>query len=924
MLRRLLLLLIGIPFFLNAQNPNKKQLDHSDFDVWKKISQPRISNNGKWSTYSLTVERGNPVFFIRHNDSKEEYFFERGTDGRITADSKYVIFNIKPSVDSVRAMKRRKVKKKDMPLDTLCIFDLQTGQAEKIPRVTKYKIPKKWSGWLAYKMKPSVQEKKDSTKSKKKSTKSFLIIKQLGSDFEEKIPEANAFLFAEEGEKLLLASESKDSLFAPGVYLFDCPKKTLHDLYQAKGVYKSLQFDKKGTQAAFLGDLDTTDAKVRPFKLFYWNDKENKAEQISPLARISKHQKWEISEFETPRFSDDGSRLFFGIQTPPILEDTTLLEEDKVNVEVWAWTDGRLHTQQETQLKKDKEHSYTGFWDLQADKVHLLNEGNIREVRFDANRTAPYAIASDKETLRTASSWEGFPEYHYLYQVDLKTGIRKAISKEAIKAVPKVSPGGKYFYWFNAVDTVWQTYANDDNQLRTVSDNKLSPFYDELNDRPMVPTAYGLLGWTKDDKKMLVYDRYDIWLIDPKNEAEPQRLTNGRSTKNRFRYIRTDPEEQFIDIKKQMLLSVFNDHNKSSGYATYTIGDKKPKIVVQDDFRYNIRPQKAKNADRYLFTKENFEVFPDLLLSDRSFKNPVRLSDANPQQQLYSWGSIELYEWIANDGQVLQGLLVKPENFDPNRQYPLIVNFYERNSDRLHHHRAPYPHRSTINYAFYASRGYVIFNPDITYKVGYPGESAENCVLSGTTALIKEGFIDKDRIGVQGHSWGGYQIAHLITRSNLFRCAESGAPVVNMFSAYGGIRWGSGLSRMFQYEKTQSRIGGTIWEKHTQYLENSPLFFADKIETPVLILHNDKDGAVPWYQGIEFFVALRRLGKPAWLLNYNDEPHWPLKRQNRLDFNIRMQQFFDHYLMDKPMPKWMERGVPAIEKGILQGLELKE
>lgn len=254
----------------------------------------------------------------------------------------------------------------------------------------------------------------------------------------------------------------------------------------------------------------------------------------------------------------------------------------------------------------------------------------------------------------------------------------------------------------------------------------------------------------------------------------------------------------------------------------------------------------------------------------------------------------------------------------------MIVNFYERSSNRLNQHRAPYPGRSTINYSFYASRGYVIFNPDVPYTVGYPGESAEKAVISGTLAMIDEGYIDKDRIGVQGHSWGGYQIAHLITRTNIFRCAESGAPVVNMFSAYGGIRWGSGLSRMFQYENTQSRIGGTIWDYPTRYIENSPIFFLDKIETPVLILHNDEDGAVPWYQGIEFFVGLRRLGKPAWLLNYNGEPHWPVKRQNRLDFNVRMQQFFDHYLKDAPLPIWMEQGVSPIEKGINQGLELKE
>jgi dipeptidyl aminopeptidase/acylaminoacyl peptidase len=281
-----------------------------------------------------------------------------------------------------------------------------------------------------------------------------------------------------------------------------------------------------------------------------------------------------------------------------------------------------------------------------------------------------------------------------------------------------------------------------------------------------------------------------------------------------------------------------------------------------------------------------------------------------------------MHEWKDDENMLRKGLLVLPDGFDPKKKYPLLVNFYERNSQNLHRHRAPYAHRSTINYAYYSSKGYILFNPDVYYKNGYPGKSCEVAVLSGVKSLIDKEFVDKDRIGVQGHSWGGYQVAHLLTKTDIFKCAESGAPVVNMISAYGGIRWGSGMSRQFQYEKTQSRLGATLWENPKLFIENSPVFNLDKVNTPVLILHNDEDGAVPWYQGIEYFVGLRRLGKPAWMLNYNGEPHWPIKWQNRLDFNIRMEQFFDHYLMDAPMPRWMKRGVPALEKGILQGMEL--
>lgn len=249
----------------------------------------------------------------------------------------------------------------------------------------------------------------------------------------------------------------------------------------------------------------------------------------------------------------------------------------------------------------------------------------------------------------------------------------------------------------------------------------------------------------------------------------------------------------------------------------------------------------------------------------------------------------------------------------------MIVYFYEKESDNLHQHVAPQPLRSAIHRTTYTSDGYLVFIPDIVYRIGFPGESAYNCILPGVTSLIAKGFVDEKNIGIQGHSWGGYQTAFILTRTNMFKAAEAGAIVANMISAYGGIRWESGLSRMFQYEHEQSRIGGTLWEKPMHYLENSPIFFADKIETPLLLLHNDADGAVPWYQGIEMYMALRRLNKQVWMLNYNGEPHWPVKRENRLDFQIRMKGFFDHQLKGAPMPGWMKDGVPALEKGVKTG-----
>ena len=376
--------------------------------------------------------------------------------------------------------------------------------------------------------------------------------------------------------------------------------------------------------------------------------------------------------------------------------------------------------------------------------------------------------------------------------------------------------------------------------------------------------------------------------------------------------------------KDPIILSAFNEKDKSSGYYQDQItGEQAPRKLIMKDEQISSL-SKAETNDTVIFTRSTFQRFPDVWASTLAFGKIRQISRANPQQLNYRWGSAELTEWKSADGQTLQGIVYKPEDFDPQQKYPLLVYFYERSSDGLHRYSSPASSRSIINFSFYVSRGYVLFVPDIPYKTGYPGKSAENAVLPGIQHVVKQGFIDEKAIGVQGHSWGGYQIAHLVTRTNIFAAAEAGAPVSNMTSAYGGIRWSSGMSRMFQYERTQSRIGDTLWNARDLYLENSPLFHADKIETPLLILHNDKDGAVPWYQGIELFVAMRRLSKPAWLINYNGEGHGVSQDQNRRDWSVRMQQFFDHYLKGEPAPKWLTEGVPATEKGKSLGLELEK
>ena len=472
--------------------------------------------------------------------------------------------------------------------------------------------------------------------------------------------------------------------------------------------------------------------------------------------------------------------------------------------------------------------------------------------------------------------------------------------------------------WFDLKRQQWYVYDVASGETRDVSSAAGVNFWDEEDDHPMLKEPYGMAGWSQGDDHLFLYDRYDIWKM-PAKGGKPVCLTagQGRKAKLTYRYINTKHNDavRYIEPREVMLLSIFDNTTKMNGYATVSAAKAAaPRQLALGGWSYD-RLVKAENANVFAYLKGNFEHPMDIYTTSTIGSKEQRLSFINPQQKDYNWGTAELYHWTAYDGTKLDGILYKPEDFDENKKYPVMIYFYDKRSESLYSYVTPQPSWSTVNLAFYTSRGYVVFVPDIVYPLdGLPGEAAYNCICSGAESLTKFPWIDKDNMAIQGQSWGGYQVAYLIARTNMFKAAGAGAPVANMTSAYGGIRWESGMSRQFQYEQS-------LWDGLDLYLKNSCLFSLPNVQTPVLIMHNDADGAVPWYQGIEMFMGLRRLQKPAWLLQYNNEAHNLKERRNRKDLTIRMQQFFDHYLKGAPEPAWMKYGVPTTRKGQYFGLE---
>ena len=503
--------------------------------------------------------------------------------------------------------------------------------------------------------------------------------------------------------------------------------------------------------------------------------------------------------------------------------------------------------------------------------------------------------------------------------VNVRTGEEKPLLSEFEGQL--AAPFGDYAVGFDGTD--WHSHAVPGGKSVNLTKSLGVRFDREEFDLPATAPPHGLRGWTKDRKAVVVSDRHDLWLL-PLDGSIATNLTKvGRAEDIEFSIVPVgeDFSELELDFTKLVLLAAEHLSTRETGFYRLPPGGPPEKLVMQP--RKFGRPTKAEAADVYLFTAQTFADYPDYYVAGPDFKDIQKVTDLQPRTREFNWGGAELVRYTSADGVPLSGVLIKPQDFDPAKKYPLIVYLYERLSDNVNNFRLPTAGTS-INPTYYASNGYLILMPDITYTAGYPGQSALKCVLPAIQAVCNTGVVDENAIGIQGHSWGGYQAAYLVTQTTRFKAAAAGAPVSNMVSAYGGVRWGSGLPRQFQYERSQSRLGKTLWDAPTRYIENSPVFYADKVKTPLLMLHNDQDDAVPWYQGIEMYLALRRLGKEVYLLNYVGQPHGLRKKSAQRDYTVRMQQFFDHHLKGKPAPAWMRDGVPYTErdqeKGAIQKL----
>lgn len=934
-----LVILLSFSALSSAAEQQKRPLTIPDIMKFREIKDLTLSDNGLWMAYSEVPDRGDSSGHIKSTDGKHTIDIPLAKKASLSKDGKWAAFMTSASLLTMEtASKEEKKALKDgaVIVNTttgdkttfenvksitfsgnsryaLIHFGKSTEEEEPKEEATKEESENKEE---APAEKPTAEEDKTEhfLKDDKLGTPASLI--ELATGEITPLDQVQKALFAENGDYFAYVSVDKDgeNNKLTVVDTGDMSSTTLDATVLAS--YPHMQWNEEGTALAFLKGSYEQKATLREHGLYLYKTKSSKATLIK-----TKQKNRFVSHDNHLSWSRDGKRLFFGqkaTQESVETNDKVETEEDLFNVEklvagkelqVWHGDDPRIKPHAAKEYEDDQKYTHLNVVHLRNNKVVALTDETLTWAESTNNSKAVLAV--DERPYRKQITWQGF--YADFYHVELKTGEKTLITEKITfrdAGDAMLSPNGRYVTYFHK-SAVWMFDSKKKSTINLTKDLPVS-FADELHDYPSPESGYGIGGWLADDSGVLVYDRYDVWLFTKNGKGKMLTQGDGRKREVVYRVLKTDKEQDYYDSEQTLLLSAYYDRMKNFGFYQLALDDGKLTSLLEDNKKYRFL-QKAKDSDTILFTQEDMHEFPDIWVTNSAFSSPQKLTNVNPQIDEFLWGTPELVEWQSTAGKSLQGILIKPANYQEDKRYPVLVYYYRYFSQRLYEfNQMKVNHRP--NFPFYHSNGYAVFLPDIKFDIGLPGPSATQALVPGVQKLVDMGVADPDAIGLHGHSWSGYQTAFAITQTNVFKAAVAGAPVANMTSAYGGIRLGSGLLRAFQYEAGQSRIGGDLIDDLNLYIENSPLFFADRINTPLLIQFGDVDDAVPWQQGVEMYTIMRRLDKPVIMLQYEGEPHHLKKYPNKVDYTIKMKQFFDHHLRGEPAPVWMTEGVAYSEK----------
>jgi dipeptidyl aminopeptidase/acylaminoacyl peptidase len=932
---------LGIVVVTSALAQQKKPIDTDAYLKWKTVEQPTISHKGNLVVYQESLLRGNTQLIIHHSNKDKTVFFERGKQAQIHPSELLVGFRIMPQYDSIRKLKLAQIPEKKHPKDSLGIYIIEKDTLIKFPKIQTFKMSQEAlpqsTPWVIiqhaddYKIKGVVTtENKNIAAVRKKCAwrKANSQVVEIKDQFPKPNGHVLTFFNGDNLSKVQVSGVKEfelnyfgthvlfteciryaDTIDSCHLYRYHLAELKKEKICAIKGELTQLAISRDAASISYLATADT--GAYKNYQLYLWTVGQKAPTLLIDTITQSFKPHQLVAKAARPTFSTDGNQLFFGVGNKSIAPaKDTLTKDEKYNVDIWHWNDARIQPHQMLNLKKEVQGYERWLFQLDSKKMIQLTDTSLDEIRFTSRINPKFGLVSSQTKYFKELTYDTW--YYDYFRVDLKTGERKLLIEHYPGMQVYLSPRGTSCVYWEYNQACWRLIDLNTGGQVNITQQIPEQFREKYHDTPDLPSAIGKVYWLNEET-FLIESQLNIWRVDGQNNRK--NITNNSDPSMHFSVLNFERDSAYLS-EHVLYLKSFNYRTKEEGVWLLIDGVLKPVFL---ESKHIVQFDKAKNSQQFILRQSTISQFPDVQFMD-SLGGRKLVHVTNALQEEYNWATVELISWKSYSGDSLSGLLYKPQNYDSTKEYPLLVYYYERYTDNMHRYYAPRPTASIIFATEYCSNGYMVFMPDIPYITGKPAQSAFNAIMSGVDHVLKQyPNVDEKRMGLQGQSWGGYQTAQLITMTTRFKCAMAGAPVSNMFSAYGGIRWGSGLSRSFQYEKGQSRIGKTIWESPELYIENSPLFHLPNVQTPLLIMHNDNDGAVPWYQGIELYNGLRRLNKPVWLLNYNDDDHNLMKIANRIDLSIRMKSFFDYYLLGYPAPKWLSDGIPAMEKGKTHG-----
>ena len=894
----------------------KPALKPADYGKWESLGLPILSPDGSHTAYGINRTSGQNELRIQKLPDAKPKVVAFGIQPAFSNDSKWIAYAITVSEDQREALtKQRKPVRNKVGL-----MNLATGETTTFDEVASFAFSDdgKYLAMRGYAADGQKHKGVD------------LIVRDLAAATNTTFGNVSNFAWREKGTLLALTVDAANRA-ANGALLFDPATGALKTLDSGDATYAALSWRDDDDDLALLKTAvheayEDTSNVILAFRDLATPKSMKKVFDHSKVANFPVDTR--VVEFRTLQWSDDGATVFFGIKgrerKPPkgpvmagadgntqmkASQDSAKKEPavEPAGVEIWHSKDVDIIPTQKVRANQDRNFNYLAAWHLTTDKFVQLGDDLTEEVLLP--KTQKFAIGRDG-TPHDRTRMFSFV-YKDMYSIDVATGQKKKLKDKVLSegfALP-TSPTGRYALSLRD-DHVW-LHDLQTGVERNITQSVQAQFINKKDDHtvPQKP-LYGVGGWTKGDRSILLYDEFDVWDV-PVDGAKATRLTTGAENSVRHRPVRLDPDEEYWDLSKPLFLSLYGEWTKKSGYARKDPGKAPVELVFLDKNVGGLR--KAKTSETYAYIVQSADDSPDLFVGGPDLKSARQVSETNPFQKDYAWTRSELVNYKNKQGVELQAALNYPANYDPSKKYPMIVFFYEKTSNTHHQYNVP-SERNTYNPAVWTQNGYFVLRPDIVYRDRNPGLSAVDALVPAVEAAIAKGGIDKDKVGLVGHSWGGYQTAFVPTQTNMFKAAVAGAPLTDLISMYLSIYWNSGGTDARIFEISQGRMEVPPWEDLESYMRNSALFNITKLNTPMLVEFGDKDGAVDWHQGIELYNAARRANKDLVLLVYEGENHGNAMKKNQIDYHRRINEWFDHYLKGAPAPKWITEGMKYLDR----------